>query len=93
MSTRCRRKKPALTTRYGHLEKSPETLEKQGFFRSNKFQKLLDKGVMLWYYSQARPSESEGRKSEANLENDTEKKRAIEGNTSEDSRERDIERC
>ena len=36
---------------------------------------MLDKGEVLWYYSQARPNESEG-KSEANLENDTEKKRA-----------------
>ena len=46
--------------------------------------KVLDKGEVLWYYSQARPNESEG-KSEANLENDTEKKRARK--FSEDSKE------
>ena len=43
----------------------------QRFFSKN-IKKLLDKGYVLWYYSQARPSESEGR-SEANLENDTER--------------------
>ena len=47
---------------------------------------MLDKGVVLWYYSQARLSESEG-KSEANLENDTEKKRARRKEDSEDSKE------
>ncbi len=43
----------------------------QRFFSKN-IKKLLDKGYVLWYYSQARLSESEG-KSEANLENDTER--------------------
>ena len=51
------------------------------------FEKVLDKGEGVWYYSQARPSESEGKRSEANLENDTEKKRAIRKEDSEDSKE------
>ena len=48
---------------------------------------MLDKGEVVWYYSQARPSESEGKRSEANLENVTEKKRAIRKEDSEDSKE------
>ena len=50
-------------------------LWKRHYFVMIFSKKVLDKGGWLWYYSQARPSESEG-KSEANLENDTEKKRA-----------------
>ena len=47
---------------------------------------MLDKAVSLCYSMQARPNESEGA-SEANLENDTEKKRAIQEEDSEDSKE------
>jgi len=53
----------------GTLEKP---LRKQVFFVIKICKKVLDKGEGLWYYSQARPNESEG-KSEANLENDTER--------------------
>ena len=42
------------------------------FFACEKFQKLLDKRGRLWYYSRARPNESEGN-GQANLENDTER--------------------
>ena len=49
-------------------------------------QKKLDNSFQFWYISQARPSESEGadlrkgiRRSEANLENDTEEENAQEG--------------
>ena len=47
--------------------------DQQVICKKNK--KLLDKGDMVWYYSQARLRETAGR-GEANLENDTEKKRA-----------------
>ena len=57
----------------------PESLEKplrkRHQFVKKISKKVLDKGEELWYYSRARPNESEG-KSEANLENDTENKRA-----------------
>ena len=56
--------------------KEPETLEKplrkRYVFVIKISKKVLDKGDGLWYYSRARPNESEG-KSEANLENDTER--------------------
>ena len=54
----------------------PESLEKplwkRHHFVKKISKKVLDKGEGLWYYSRARPNESEG-KSEANLENDTER--------------------
>ncbi len=53
---------------------------------------MLDKGGRLWYISQARLRETE-ETSEANLENDTEKRNAQEGIDSEDSKELSIERC
>ena len=69
--------------------KKPESIEKplrkQSEFVMKISKKVLDKGKGLWYYSQARPNESEG-PSEANLENDTEKKRARK-KSSEDSKE------
>ena len=44
--------------------KEPETLEKplrkRYIFVIKISKKMLDKGGVLWYYSQARPSESEG---------------------------------
>ena len=57
---------------YHKIWRGLKPLEKYSNSGQRKFQKLLDKGYVLWYYSQARPSESEG-KSEANLENDTER--------------------
>jgi hypothetical protein len=53
-----------------------ETVEKPlrngCFFVIKIFKKVLDKGEGLWYYSRARPNESEGN-GQANLENDTER--------------------
>ena len=56
--------------------KEPETLEKplrkRYVFVIKISKKVLDKGGVLWYYSRARPNESEGN-GQANLENDTER--------------------
>ena len=62
------------------------------FFLEKNRQKKLDKGGRLWYISQARLRETD-ETSEANLENDTEKRNAQEGKISEDSKEFSIERC
>ena len=64
----------------------------QGFSGEKNRQKMLDKGVPVWYISQARlPERADS--SAANLENDTESKRVIKGKISEDSKEFSIERC
>ena len=73
MSTKCSRVSGGITTTYGRWPKPLKNLYGMGvFFVIKIFKKVLDKGEGLWYYSRARPNESEGN-GQANLENDTER--------------------
>ena len=77
------------------MGKWPEALKKaniQAFFLQKNRKKKLDKGVVVWYISRARPPERAQERA-ANLENDTEERNAQEGKISEDSKELSIERC
>ena len=57
------------------------------FSGQRKFKKLLDKGYTLCYYSQARPSESEGKGAKRTLKTIQRETRNNKGKTSEDSKE------